>query len=289
MRTITTTAELQHQVRTSRMRDERIALVPVIGALHEPDVERIRTARAQCGFVVTCVVPRDAARRLFSRHARMQELPNRQEMLASAGGTDLLWLPSLDDLDAGTGATSVHVASAAPWNTREHDQLRSLLATRMVRVINAARADVMYLDETDIDQTVMLERVVHELALRVEVRRVPVLRDPDGVPLGGIVASLEPAVHARATALPAALQLAARAVRDGATTTVGRLRAQVEMALADEPSIDIQFVELVDPVTLAPLETLSDSGLLVASIVIDGVRIVDHVDVDSSEVTPALR
>lgn len=279
MRTITTTAELQHQVRTSRMRDERIGLVPVLSALHESDVERIRTARAQCGFVVTCVVPRDLARRLFTHHARMQELPERQQALASAGGTDLLWLPSRDDLDADTGATSVHVASQAPWNTHEHDLARSLLATRMVRVINAARADVMYLDETDIDETVMLERVVRDLALRVEVRRVPPLRTPEGVPLGGIVASLEPEVHVHASVLPQALQLAAHAVQEGTTTTVGRLRAQVEMALADEASIDVEFVELVDPATLAPLETLAAPSLLVASVFIDGARIVDHIDV----------
>ncbi len=281
MRTITTIAELQHQIRAARGRSERIGFVPVHDAVYDGDVERIRTARAQCGFVVVSVITRtQQSAGVFSRFQTQLELPSRQAALAAAGGADLLWLPAAADIDPASAIASVQISASD--TTRRIGPVEDVnrLTTQIVRLLGCIAPDVMYLDDVDLERSVLIERTVQDLQMPVQVRRVPALRHPDGCAMSGACAALADDQRRVASLLPQALMQAAEAVRAGTITSVGRLRAHVEMLLIDATGIDVEYVELIDPSTLEPAETLTGSGCLVASVRLDGVRVVDNVPID---------
>lgn len=283
MRTITTIAELQHQIRAARGRGERIGFVPVHGAVYDGDVELIRTARAQCGFVVVSVLQHvQRTRTAFARHQHRLEVPERQAALAAAGGSDLLWLPAPEDIDPTDARASIRISASAAARRIGSAENVSQLATQLIRMLGCVTPDVVYLDEVDVERSVMLERAVSDLRIPVSVRRVPMLRHPNGCAMSGPCAALTDDQQRLAAMVPQALMQAAEAVRSGGITTVGRLRAHVEMLLVDADGIDVEYVELIDPDTLEPTDALTGPGRLVAAVQLHGVRVVDNVPIDAA-------
>jgi pantoate--beta-alanine ligase len=291
MRIIATIAELQHQVRTSRSRGERVALVPVFGHVREGDADRARTARAQCDLVVVVMMGTSAPgldQRGSAKASRTGTFSAHHADDAVADlGADLVW--HLDEHQLSPHGTRTMIRSehtqraiaAAPGTDVDY------IVTRIVQLIGCVGPQALYLDDGDLVVHATLASTVSDLHLPVDVRTVPVSRDADGMALANALRDLEPADRQRAATITQALQRAAESVHAGSTTTVGRLRAQVEVVLAEDDGIDVEFVELVDPATLAAVELLDRPARLVAAVHVGSTRLIDHVDIHppASQVT----
>jgi pantoate--beta-alanine ligase len=119
--------------------------------------------------------------------------------------------------------------------------------------------------------------MVADLAIPVEVAGVPTVRDADGLALSSRNAYLSPDERERAVALPNALKAARDAIRAG---------VPVETALEDARNLlrnsgfsRIDYLALVDPVTLEPLDVPGEKMRLIAAAVIGSTRLIDNLAV----------
>lgn len=276
MRVIETVAELRNQVEAARARGERVGFVPTLGALHEGHQALMRVAHAQCDFVIVSAYlnpTQFVAGEDFDRYPRT---PARDRELASSAGVDLLWTPRTEDIYPGGTDTTVSVGAAGDRLCGEFRPGHfDGVATVVVKLLGACRPDVLYLGEKDYQQAVILGDVVRDLLLPVEVRTVPTVRDADGLALSSRNAFLSPQERAAALAIPRALDAVEAAVAAG-ERSVGRLRARVEVALADEDLLRPQYVEIVDPVTLASLDGIDDEAMLLIAVFAGETRLIDN-------------
>jgi pantoate--beta-alanine ligase len=134
---------------------------------------------------------------------------------------------------------------------------------------------VLYLGEKDYQQLVVLRGVVAELLLDVEVRAVPTVREPDGVALSSRNGYLSPAEREAARAIPHALEVAQQLVAAG-ETSAGRIRARVEVALAEPLALETEYVELVDPNNLESVDGVRGQVRLLVAARIGSTRLIDN-------------
>ena len=116
MRTLRTIASVRTALRPPRRREQSIALVPTMGALHEGHTSLIRQARAEYDEVVVSLFVNPTQ---FGDAADLAAYPRdeaRDAGMAADAGADLLFAPSAEELYPAGFAT--HGRAGARWPRR---------------------------------------------------------------------------------------------------------------------------------------------------------------------------
>jgi pantoate--beta-alanine ligase len=132
--------------------------------------------------------------------------------------------------------------------------------------------------EKDYQQLAIIRRLVRDLGLPVEIVAVPTQRDVDGLALSSRNAYLSDEERLAARLLPRALGEAAQAIASGAPIEEALERARSRLAEAGFDPID--YVELRDAETLAPVAALDRPARLLAAARIGRTRLIDNLPVD---------
>jgi pantoate--beta-alanine ligase len=89
------------------------------------------------------------------------------------------------------------------------------VATVCLKLFNLVRPDRAYFGQKDAQQAAVVKRMVLDLAVGVQIRVCPTVRDDDGLALSSRNAYLSAEEREAALALPHALQASNRALLDG--------------------------------------------------------------------------
>src|SRR5208283_1059495 len=130
--------------------------------------------------------------------------------LAAAGGADVLFAPTVEEVYPTGFATSVEVLGVSErleGAARGAAHFRGV-STVVTKLLCMAMPDVAYFGQKDAQQVVVIRRLATDLNLPVRIEALPTVREPDGLAMASRNARLTPAERTRARALPAALRLA---------------------------------------------------------------------------------
>jgi pantoate--beta-alanine ligase len=128
-----------------------------------------------------------------------------------------------------------------------------------------------YFGQKDAQQAALVGRMIADLALPIELRVMPTIRDHDGVALSSRNAYLTDEERARASVLPIALRAGLRAHRAGLDPVAAALSV-----LNAASGIEIDYVDI------GPWQP----STLVAAIRIGTTRLIDNVPLTSESVEP---
>jgi pantoate--beta-alanine ligase len=262
-----------------RATGERVALVPTMGALHAGHMALVDAARSQADRVVASIFVNPLQ---FGPGEDLARYPRQEEAdraLLEAHGCDLVWMPGVDDLYPQGFATTVSVAGVSErWDGAARPGHFNGVATVVAKLLIAVRPHVALFGEKDFQQLAVIRRMVTDLGLLVEIVGVPTVRDDDGLALSSRNAYLSADERARALALPQALEEAARAIVDGDHVTTVLALAKARLGKAGFGKVD--YVALVDPATLEPLESAQGAMRLIAAATIGSTRLIDNISVE---------
>lgn len=258
-----------------------IGFVPTMGALHAGHAALIRAARAECATVVVSIYVNPTQ---FTAAADLASYPRTLDAdaaLAELNGADLLFHPS--DAEIYPPDEVVPTVDPGPLALRLEGAARpghfAGVATVVSRLFDLVQPDRAYFGEKDAQQLRVVEWTTarRTSAPRISIRRVPTVRDADGLALSSRNARLSPAGRTAAAAIPRALDAAHDALAHGAST-VSQVRAAALHLLSQHSELTLEYLDLADPVTL---EALPDEGtvnetLLTIAVAVDGVRLLDE-------------
>jgi pantoate--beta-alanine ligase len=193
-----------------------VGLVPTMGAFHEGHLSLFRAARAENEVVVASLFVNPAQ---FAEGEDLDAYPRdeqRDAQLAEQAGVDVLFVPSAEEIYPPGFQTWVEVDQLGTILEGEHrpGHFRGV-ATVCLKLFNLVRPRRAYFGQKDAQQVAVLKRMVRDLAVPVEIRVLPIVRDEDGLALSSRNAYLSPDERARALALPRALQSRDRSLLDG--------------------------------------------------------------------------
>ncbi len=215
--------------RAARMRGERMAFVPTMGALHEGHVALLREGRRRGDKLVLSIFVNPTQfgpNEDLARYPR--DLPGDLAKAAGAG-TDVAFVPEAADMYPPGHQTVVEVRELARGlDGAFRPGHFAGVATVVAKLFNIVPPDLAIFGEKDFQQLAIVRRMVADLAMPIEIVGIPTVREPDGLAMSSRNAYLSPAERARALSLSRALfaarDRAAAGERDAARA--GRRRAR---------------------------------------------------------------
>jgi pantoate--beta-alanine ligase len=277
MRIVGTVSELREALRPARREERSIGLVPTMGALHDGHLSLVRAARERCDVVVVSLFVNPAQ---FDDAADLDAYPRdeaRDAELAAAAGADLLFAPAAGVVYPPGFATSVHVAGLTDTLEGEHRGTGHFngVATVVTKLLNMVGPDIAFFGQKDAQQALVIRRLVADLDLPVRIEVRPTVREPDGLALSSRNVHLRGEDRARALALSSALRAAEAAVAAGEREAgaVARVARAAMAPFAVEP----EYLAVVHPDTLAPLDAIDGDGALMAVAArVGSTRLIDN-------------
>ena len=264
------------QERADRWRQggHRIGFVPTMGFLHDGHLQLLRAARDQCDQVVLSIYVNPTQFGPMEDLDRYPRNPEGDLLAADSVGTDVVFMPG--DLYGPGFQTSVEVRqlSEGLCGTRRpgHFAGVALIVTKLFHIV---KPHVAYFGEKDYQQLQVVRRLVADLDMDIDIRAVPIQREPDGLAMSSRNAYLGPEERAEAVVLSRALDAAEELVAAG-ERRAGVILARVREVLGEAKGARVDYTELRDANTLVPLETIDAPVLVALAVHFGGTRLIDN-------------
>ena len=279
MQTFRDVEALRQGLLSIRADGSTVAMVPTMGALHDGHMALVREAQARASHVVVSIFVNPTQ---FGPTEDLAAYPRREAQdadLLCAAGVAILWAPAVEAMYPAGFASSIHVAGLSEQLDGAHRPGHfDGVATVVAKLLNQVRPDVACFGEKDYQQLAVIRRLVADLDLGVEIVGVATQRDPDGLALSSRNAYLTATERQSALALPRALQAAAQAIVSG--TPVATALAEAVQAILAGGFESVDYVELRDAASLAPLDSLDVPGRLLGAAKIGRTRLIDNIAVN---------
>jgi pantoate--beta-alanine ligase len=282
MRTETTVAGMKAAAAELRGRGRSIGLVPTMGYLHEGHLSLVRECRKRADVTVVSIFVNPLQFGPQEDFRRYPRDPERDASLLEKEGVDILFLPADGDMYPEGYRTSVEVAGL-------QDKLCGRLrpghfkgvATVVLKLFNIVRPDYAFFGQKDAQQVVVLRRMAEDLNMDVEIRALPIIREPDGLAMSSRNTYLSAEERRAAIVLSRSLEEARRMFEKG-ERAASLIRQRLLRAIASEPLAKMDYAEVVDPSSLEPVERIEGRALVALAVSIGKTRLIDNTILDST-------
>jgi pantoate--beta-alanine ligase len=276
MEILRTVAELRKWSRALHCGGKTVALVPTMGALHAGHASLIRAARATASQVVVSIFVNPTQ---FGPNEDFNRYPRAFEAdcaLAGAEGAEAIFAPPIEEMYPAGAATFVDLYSLT-------DRLDGALrpghfrgvATIVAKLLIAAEPDQAIFGQKDAAQVAVIRRVVTDLCLPTEIVVCPIVRDVDGLALSSRNVFLSPVERTRALALNRTIRLV-EALRASGERSRSILVSAARKVISAEPDVRVDYVALVDWMTLQPIDVATPGSLFAVAAQVGPTRLIDN-------------
>lgn len=261
-----------------REQDKTIGLVPTMGALHDGHLSLVREARRMCDVVVVSVFVNPTQFALGEDFEHYPRDLTKDASVLTDYNVDYIFAPPIEEIYPKEFATYVTVGGLS-------DQLEGSsrpghfrgVATVVTVLLNIVRPDFAYFGQKDAQQTLVVKRLVRDLAFETEVVVLPTVREESGLALSSRNSYLNEDERRAALVLYRALSRAKDAYKAGERSG-SRLAETVRATVAAEPLARLDYVSVSDADSLEQLEKLDDRTVLIALAVHLGkTRLIDNI------------
>lgn len=284
MRLFTTIAGLRCYLERHRSGKE-VGLVPTMGALHPGHLSLIERARQENAIVIVSIFVNPlqfAPTEDFQRYPRQLE---EDRKLCEEVGVDAIFAPTAIELygksplssDSGMELTQVvppvAMTSVLCGGSRPgHFQGVATIVTKLLNLVQPERA---YFGQKDAQQLAIIRRLVDDLNLPVTIVPCPIIRLESGLAWSSRNKYLTELQKAQSSIIYLALQEAQKVFQAGDRHGTVIIEA-VKSKLTQVSDIEVEYITLVNPTTLAPLEQVEERGLLAIAVRFGTTRLIDN-------------
>lgn len=265
-----------------------VGLVPTMGALHEGHLALIRAAARENHHVVVSIyvnpaqfgVKEDLSSYPVTWETDIAALAKLDRELADDGGNlgriSAVFAPTTPEIypsgfpgqaidSKGSFVTITPVAEVLEGASRP--TFFRGVATVCMKLFNIVQPEKVYFGQKDVQQTVVIRRMVKDLMVPTEVVICPTEREADGLAMASRNVYLGTRRREVAIVLNTALRAAENAYRAGRTDRASvlgaaqdvcdmMLRAQRDMKPSERVLFEIDYISLADPDSLQEVDTI---------------------------------
>lgn len=271
-----TTEEARAQIRQWKAEGCTIGLCPTMGFLHEGHLSLMRASKRENDKTAASVFvnpmqfgpTEDLAKypRDFARDCAMLE----------AEGVDMIFAPEPGEMYADDFCTFVDmtVVSEGLCGKSRPVMFRGV-CTVLTKLINIVYPNRMYMGKKDAQQLAVVRRMVRDLNFNVEIVGCPTVREEDGLAKSSRNGYLNPEERKAARVLPRSLRMAQEAIASGQTGSAAII-AIIRTKLVSEPMAAVDYVEVVDGLSIQPVDQIREGDLVAIAVRIGSTRLIDN-------------
>jgi len=278
MKLVRTIADLRKEVRDTRKQGKSIGFVPTMGALHEGHISLVRTAKAQTDFVVVSIFVNPTQ---FGPNEDFHRYPRPLEAdvnLCTQANADLLFNPSVEEMYPAGFSTTVEVTGVSDGLCGAHrpGHFRGV-TTVVMKLFHQVMPDKAFFGQKDAQQCAVLRKMVLDMDLDLQMEICPTVREKDGLAMSSRNRYLSNTERSVAPGIYAALM----AFREEAVKHPGRgvtpFKNLLLGKLKEIPGVTMDYVEVVDSLTMKPMEILRGSLVVAVALRLGSTRLIDNI------------
>ena len=248
--------------------------MPTMGFLHEGHASLIRKCREQNDIVVVSDFVNPTQ---FGPNEDLEAYPRdfeRDSKLCESLGADLIFAPSPEDMyhDPHAFVSIDTLSETLCGKTRPiHFKGVCTVVTKLFHIVAPDRA---YFGEKDAQQLAIIRKMVKDLNFDIEIVGCPIVREEDGLAKSSRNTYLNDKERQAALCLSRAVKTGKEVIYTGADAkeVLNPMKAIIEA----EPLARIDYVMMVDALTMQPIEKADRVVLVAMAVYIGKTRLIDN-------------
>ncbi len=276
MRLVTSIADMKEVSRQVHVAGKSLALVPTMGALHDGHLSLVRQARRQCDTVVVSIFVNPiqfVAGEDFSGYPRNLE----QDLeLLRPFKVDVAFAPKVTELYSPAFDTFVEPGKIAlPLEGASRPGHFRGVATVVLKLLNIVKPDIAYFGQKDLQQALVVRRLIEDLNLDLRQVVCPTVRDREGLACSSRNATLSEEERRAALVLYRSLRRAEEVAHHG-EAEAGKILAEMQAVIQAEPLARLDYLAIVEPARLQPIERVVPGSVALAAARVGPARLIDN-------------
>jgi pantoate--beta-alanine ligase len=281
----TTIDEMRVASRGIRRAGKRLGFVPTMGALHEGHLSLVRAARASCDAVAASIFVNPTQ---FGPNEDLAKYPRSFERdceLLDREKVEVLFAPTVEEMYPAGAVTWVTVEElSGKLDGRSRPGHFRGVTTVVAKLFHIVEPDVACFGQKDAAQVAMVRRMVRDLNFPIEIVVGPIVREADGLAMSSRNAYLDPGQRRQAVVLYRSLMQVEQMIQSGERDTA-KLIAAGHAEFAKQAAARLDYFEIVDSESLAPLSDISRGALIAVAAVVGRTRLIDNLLIDRQSLT----
>lgn len=282
MQVVETLVDLHAALAAVRRSGQAVGLVPTMGYLHEGHLSLMRASVASGAFTVVSIFVNPTQ---FAPGEDLESYPRDLEgdqAKCESTGVDLVFCPEVEDMYPPGASTWVEVRGPESLMGSLCGRYRprhfSGVTTVVSKLFHAVRPERAYFGRKDYQQLAIIRRMVRDLLFPLEVVGVETVREPDGLAMSSRNAYLDAEERRQGVALSQALRHA-RSVYQAGERSAEALLTTAREQLAVYPLVKLQYLEIVDPDTLASrnVGNVGNHAVMAVAAHLGSTRLIDNI------------
>lgn len=270
---------LRHAVSDAKASGKTVGLVPTMGALHAGHISLVERARKENDIVVVSVFVNPTQ---FNNAEDLATYPRTEEADCAKlreAGVDIAFIPTVEEMypEPDTRQFDLgNVAAVMEGAMRPgHFNGVAQIVSRLFDIVRPTRA---YFGEKDFQQIAVIRRMVEVEGFDLEIVDCPICRETDGLAMSSRNTRLTPEQRQIAPNIHRALESSLDWAK---THSLSETKRYVIEEINSFPQMEVEYYEIVDPLTMQPLgdwsEARNGSAVGCVTVYCGKVRLIDNI------------
>lgn len=270
-------SDLQHYLNSQQKKDFSVGFVPTMGALHQGHLSLIAQAQKKADIVVCSIFVNPTQFDDKSDLAKYPRPVSQDIEKLETAGCHVLFLPNNEEIYPPNLAT-VRFDLAGLDKTMEgaHRVGHFEGVVQVVhRLLDIVRPNSLYMGQKDFQQFTIIKRMLKLMDSPIELVRVPIMREEDGLAMSSRNVRLSEMGRKKASKLS---KILFQAQKDAQELELPTVRKNA-LARLKEEGFDVDYFMIVDGDNLQEINNFEPAQTSVActTIQIDGIRLLDNI------------
>lgn len=276
MKVVHTIQEVRDFVKSQRAEGKSIGFVPTMGYLHEGHMSLMKRAGEENDVVVASIFVNPMQ---FGPHEDLDSYPrdlDHDAKLCEEVGVSLIFNPEPEEMYAPdfttfvdmNGVTKELCGKSRPVHFRG-------VCTVVNKLFNIVTPDRAYFGQKDAQQLAVIKRMVRDLNMDIQIVGCPIVREEDGLAKSSRNTYLSAEERKAALVLSRAIRLGEQMAKEG-EKDAARIEKAMRETIEAEPLAKIDYVSIVDAVSIEPIQQLQGEILGAIAVYIGKTRLIDN-------------
>ena len=269
----------------SGWREQKVALVPTMGALHAGHLSLIKKAKETCDKVIVSVFVNPIQ---FGPSEDFDKYPrtlDKDTELCNKEGVDIIFAPSPKEMYGEdccgkrlSNDTLTYVCPPFFYVNKLCGKTRTGhfdgVCTVVLKLFNITQPDYAFFGQKDAQQVIIVKKMVNDLNVPVKIIQCPIVREASGLALSSRNKYLSEDGKKDALVLSKILNNIKSCYNKG-ITDVSALKETAYSFLTGKH--DMEYLEIVDKATLEDKITADDNSIALIACRVENVRLIDNI------------